>query len=188
MATIDFYFDVVSPYSWFAFEQLLDAAHQSFYKARLIPFFLGGVMQATGNVPPATLPARGVYLMTDIQRTAEFYGMKVQTPSNFPINSIRAQRLLVAVQRSHPQELVAVARGLWRAYWGGEDQNIADLKVLAAIVTKVTRLTAVQVTDLIKSSDSAAIKDALKQNTGTQVGDVRHTHAHTHTHTHSHDD
>ena len=47
--TLDFYYDAVSPYSYFAFEILTNSKHSSAYKLNLKPILLGGVMYATGN-------------------------------------------------------------------------------------------------------------------------------------------
>ena len=55
---------------------------------RLRPFFLGGVMGATGNAPPAALPARARYLQKDMHRNSHFFGVPMQTPSKFPSNTL----------------------------------------------------------------------------------------------------
>jgi hypothetical protein len=52
--------------------------------------------------------------------------MDVKTPSNFPIRSLAAQRLLVALQQQHPEHLVAATRALWVAYWH-LDRDIAQV-------------------------------------------------------------
>lgn len=64
---IEFFYDVVSPYSLLAFEVV--ERYAPIWGATVVhrPFFLGGVMQATGNAPPAALPARAKYLAKDMQ-------------------------------------------------------------------------------------------------------------------------
>ena len=55
------YFDTVSPYSYIGVETLLryrDRVWGEKVRVELVPFFLGGVMKASGNQPPATLPAK----------------------------------------------------------------------------------------------------------------------------------
>jgi len=56
---------------------------------KLRPFFLGGVMAATGNQPPAMLPQRAVYLAKDMDRASAFFGVPMQQPDKFPSNTIK---------------------------------------------------------------------------------------------------
>ena len=44
-----------------------------------IPIFL--FMKCVGNRPPAMVPAKGVYMMKDIQRMQEYYGIPIIPPS-----------------------------------------------------------------------------------------------------------
>ena len=92
---IDLYVDVVSPYSFLAFEVL--HRYKELWNLEIIikPAFLGGVMKATGNNPPgkltnklemsvqyhhsqrlyaAYLPAKGAYLQFDIERLGKHFG------------------------------------------------------------------------------------------------------------------
>jgi glutathione S-transferase kappa 1 len=38
------------------------------------PFFLGGVMNASGNTPPATLPSKAAFLNLDLARNSKLIG------------------------------------------------------------------------------------------------------------------
>ena len=51
--TLTYYFDVVSPYNAFAFATLMRYRARWGLEIDAVPIFLGGVMQATGNRPPA---------------------------------------------------------------------------------------------------------------------------------------
>ena len=44
-----------------------------------IPIFL--FMKCIGNRPPAMVPAKGVYMIKDIQRMQEYYGIPIIPPS-----------------------------------------------------------------------------------------------------------
>ena len=44
-----------------------------------IPIFL--FMKCVGNRPPAMVPAKGVYMIKDIQRMQEYYGIPIIPPS-----------------------------------------------------------------------------------------------------------
>ena len=73
---ITFYYDVVSPYSWIAFEVL--TRYEGIWKVPIdyTPFFLGGVMQTTGNVPPVSNPYKGNYLFKGVCASFPMLAMK----------------------------------------------------------------------------------------------------------------
>ena len=98
-AVVDFYYDVVSPWSYIGFEVLLRYQSSWNIDINLRPVFLGGVMQGSGNQPPATLPAKATYGMIDLNRSARYYGLEISMPSVFPTNTITCQRFLIAMQQ-----------------------------------------------------------------------------------------
>jgi 2-hydroxychromene-2-carboxylate isomerase len=71
----EFFFDYVSPTAYLAHYLAREVAERT--RAELVyrPFFLGGVMQATGNRPPGTVPAKGAYMQRDLQRCAKRVGV-----------------------------------------------------------------------------------------------------------------
>ncbi|KAI8851788.1 glutathione S-transferase kappa 1-like protein [Chytridium lagenaria] len=119
-ATITLFYDVVSPFSWLGFE----AAHRYKniwdYKLVLQPFFLGGIMSGTGNKPPATNPYKGKYMYQDLQLLGKLHQVPIKFPANFPENSLRAQRILTAIQMKDADKLEEASRQLWRLYWRDE--------------------------------------------------------------------
>jgi hypothetical protein len=52
------------------------------------PFFLGGVMKATNNQPPAMLPERGRQLQKDVVRTGVVADIPMRFPTVFPLNTV----------------------------------------------------------------------------------------------------
>jgi glutathione S-transferase kappa 1 len=56
---VEFFYDIVSVYTYYAFEIL--ERYKSAWNLTIIyrPFFLGGVMVGANNKPPATVPAKG---------------------------------------------------------------------------------------------------------------------------------
>jgi len=119
---LEFFYDTVSPYSYLAFEALCRYRDRWDLDLVLRPAFLGGVMKATGNAPPASLPARGVYMLRDLARLSRYFKVPMSFPEDFPTNTIAAMRLLTIVAADHPDKHEATARALWRRYWGeGKD-------------------------------------------------------------------
>ncbi|MBX3251316.1 MAG: 2-hydroxychromene-2-carboxylate isomerase [Myxococcales bacterium] len=129
---IELFFDVVSPYSYLAVTQIEALAERHGAEVDFKPFFLAGVMKATGNVPPATLPARGKYLFADLNRWAKRYGVPFRFPSSFPAKTITAQRMLVAQRLADAAGVPKLAHALYRAHWG-EGGDVAAPERLVAL-------------------------------------------------------
>lgn len=169
-AVVELFYDVVSPYSWMAFEVATRyaAAFPHLFTLRLRPFFLGGVMQATENRPPAMVPAKGMHLTVDVQRGFKWIGISGATPSRFPLSTIKAQRALTAISEEHSQEaLERVSRSLWEAYWG-QDLDISDDAVLLACVR--SGVGSAEAADRVMSlTKEQHIKDTLKGATAEAV-------------------
>lgn len=111
--------DCSSPYSYFAFIQLQRIkALLSEYQITtdIVPIFLGGIMQASGNKPPGSLPARGKYLKYDLTRTCKYFGTEqLSPPPFFPMLSLLPQRCMTVIKREYDDERFrAVFEQLWR--------------------------------------------------------------------------
>lgn len=44
----------------------------------LRPFFLGGVMKASGNRPPMMVPSKALYMHKDLARNAAYFGVPLK--------------------------------------------------------------------------------------------------------------
>lgn len=129
---IELFYDVVSPYSRVAFEALTRWA--PLWEATLVlrPFFLGGAMKATGNEPPANLPARGTYMMQDLERVGRYFEAPLVLPNDFPKRTLSPMRVLVQIEEQASEHLEAATRALFDRCWGGGDEDVNDPAVLLA--------------------------------------------------------
>lgn len=150
MKKLEFFYDIVSPYSYIAATQL----GQFEGKAEVIwkPVLLGGVFKATGNSGPAfTVPAKMPYMFKDLQRLSAYYQIPLKIPANFPANTVTIQRVLCAASDA---ERPALTHKLYEAYWGqGLD------------VTNVELLTQLVGAELVAKTQEDSVKNALKANT-----------------------
>jgi 2-hydroxychromene-2-carboxylate isomerase len=131
--TIEFYFDFSSPYSYLAATQLPAIATRRGAKIEYRPCVLAAVFKASSNDMPAKVPAKGAYMLKDIERWAEFYGVRFKFSSHFPSNTIKAMRLVLVAEEQGKAE--AVTLGAFRAMWA-EDRDLNDLVVLGDIAEK----------------------------------------------------
>ncbi len=154
----EFFYDYVSLYSYLANSQLALIDAEVIYR----PMLLGGVMNAVGNKPPATLPARGTYLFKDAERWAKRYGIVYKMNPVFPQNTVSAMRLALVAQEKGV--LKAVHQALFDAMWA-RAKNLCDADVLADIISGAGLL----VDETMAEINSDHIKGRLRENTDEAV-------------------
>ena len=159
--TLDVYFDVASPFSYFALTQL-PAFTAMGVTPRLVPILLGGLFRDIGqaDVPLATFPApKHAYVTREMERWANWWGIPFAQPEKFPQRTITAQRLaLLAADESFARG-VALATALGRAMWG-EQRDLEDDETLREILETEGFPTA-----WLARTRDAAIKARLAANT-----------------------
>ncbi|MGB1581472.1 MAG: 2-hydroxychromene-2-carboxylate isomerase [Nevskiales bacterium] len=155
---IEFFWDAVSPYTYFASTQIEAIAERSGASVQWKPFLIGAAFKATGNAPPAiAVPAKGKYMMTDLKLSAAYLNIPVTMPANFPINSLLPMRFaLAAMQTDKGTEL---AKAMMRAHWG-EGKDISQAEVLGELAANM----GLDGEALLAATQDQAVKDELKAN------------------------
>ena len=159
---LEFFFDYVSPYSYLASSQLPALGERTGAELVYRPFFLGGVMNETGNRPPATVPSKGAYMLTDLARWAARYGLPFQMNPHFPTNTLLALRGALVLLAG--EGFVPYHQAMFRAMWS-EGANVGDPAVLGAIVAKL----GLDPSAFLARASEPAQKEALKANTAEAV-------------------
>ena len=153
---IDFYFDVVSPYSFIASKLIEELAQRT--KAELCwkQFLLGGVFKAVGTVnTPGLTPEKKPYLLKDIKRLTEYYKFAMNMPPDFPVRTVLAMRVLSGL---NTKEIPQAAHKLFNAYWE-ENLNIADPEVVSNLIGN----------EAVERAGEQEVKDALFRTTEEAV-------------------
>jgi 2-hydroxychromene-2-carboxylate isomerase len=132
-STIEFYFDVGSPAAYLAWTQMPRVAADTGATIAYKPMLLGGVFQATGNKSPMEVPAKGRYVMGDLQRFAERYQVPFSQNPFFPINTLALMRMATGVQMHDPSRFIALVDPLYRAIWV-EAKNMNDPATVGAVL------------------------------------------------------
>lgn len=131
--TLHVYWDFSSPFAYLGEAQIQALAARTNAKVEWHPILLGGLFKTLGGpeVPLATFSeAKQMYILKDIHRWAEYWGLPFKFPSRFPIHSLKALRVYLAL----PEERRGLFRAAaFRAGWA-EDRDITDDKVLAECV------------------------------------------------------
>jgi 2-hydroxychromene-2-carboxylate isomerase len=162
---VDFFFDVGSPASYLAWTQLPGMCQKAGAQLVYKPMLLGGVFQATGNVSPVTVPAKGRYVNMEYQRYARRYGVPLTMNSHFPIITLQLMRVVTGVQLKLPQQFNDVLAAVFKAMWI-DDLNLNE-PALTSRTLASAGLTQAQVEGLIGDPE---VKAALRANTEEAVG------------------
>lgn len=167
---VELFYDVASPYSWLAFETLQRYSKVWKCELALRPFFLGGVMGATGNKPPGSLPSKSKYMRTDLARSAKLFHVPLTYPKDTSVmmTTLASQRLLTAVSLQESDQLANVTRSLWLRIWGPLQQDItrADSLLEACISAGLSQSRS---HELVNSIGTEEIKSQLKKVTDLAV-------------------
>lgn len=156
MKSVEFYFDLGSPYSYLAYYRLLQMAEQQEIQIVYKPILLGGVFKATGNRSPIEIPVKGAYSILDMQRWAEYYQIPMQMNPHFPMNTLTLMRILTGVQLLHLEKFEQVLKLLFDAMFG-TPQNLNELTVLA----EVLKPSGFSVEDIMSMVQSDVVKQKL---------------------------
>jgi 2-hydroxychromene-2-carboxylate isomerase len=138
MKTLEFFYDVGSPWTYLAFSKIetLAAEHGAVLTFR--PILVGGVFNAVNDdvyrMREKPNPRKARYHAKDLQDWAALYGLAIRWPSIFPLNSVKAMRAALAAEEKG--RLVAWSRACFEAYWErGED--LSRDEVLEALAVRV---------------------------------------------------
>ncbi len=156
--SVEFFFDVTSPYSYLASTQMEGLERRTGASVEWRPFLLGGLFASIGNQAPAMLKPRGAYMGRDLQRWAERYEVPFHWPSRFPMNTVKAQRMLLALREEKGDAACAkLAAAFFTAYWV-DDRDVSDL----ATLTEIADAAGFAGAALAERTQEPAIKEALK--------------------------
>uniref|UniRef100_A0A8D1H6I7 Glutathione S-transferase kappa 1 n=1 Tax=Sus scrofa TaxID=9823 RepID=A0A8D1H6I7_PIG len=166
--TVELFYDVLSPYSWLAFEILCRYKNIWNVNLQLCPSLIAGILKDSGNQPPAMLPRKAVYMKEDIKRL----GHHLQVPIHFPKDffstilgkgSLTAMRFLTTVKLEHPEMLEKVSRELWMRIWS-RDEDITEPQSILAAAEKAGMSTG-QARGLLERVSTPEVKNQLKETT-----------------------
>ncbi|MBA3593743.1 MAG: 2-hydroxychromene-2-carboxylate isomerase [Polaromonas sp.] len=130
--TVEFFFDVGSPAAYIAWKQLPQVCREAGATIDYKPMLLGGVFHATGNHSPTTVPAEGRYMMDDLGRFAERYGVPFVNNPFFPINTLTLMRAAAGLQMRDPARFLPYVEAMYSAIWV-DAKNMNDAEVVGAV-------------------------------------------------------
>ncbi|QQA42313.1 2-hydroxychromene-2-carboxylate isomerase [Pelagovum pacificum] len=136
MAHIDYYFSLISPFTYLAGTRLEEIAAKHGATVSYKPLDIMALFQRTGGTPVGERhPSRLEYRAQDLERAAKKSGKRFNLrPAHWPTNAAPASYAVIAAQSAGGGDLGALAHGLLRACWA-EEKNIAEDEVIRACLT-----------------------------------------------------
>lgn len=98
MATLRWYFDLISPYSYLHWQKLKQLPQ--FAQIQTVPIAFGAVLHHLGNLGPAEIPAKRRFIYRQLLWTAQAEGTPLRFPPGHPFNPLPALRLCLAAGAS----------------------------------------------------------------------------------------
>jgi 2-hydroxychromene-2-carboxylate isomerase len=130
---VEFFFDVGSPASYLACTQIERIAREAGAELRWRPMLLGGVFKATGNASPVTVPAKGRWMLGDLQQWAAHWGVPLQFSRHFPVNTLTVMRIAAGLQLRGSPDFRRYLDAVFSALWV-DGKNLGDAAVLADVL------------------------------------------------------
>jgi 2-hydroxychromene-2-carboxylate isomerase len=157
---IEFWYELASTYSYLSAMRIEALASAAGVEVVWKPLLLGPIFHAQGwgTSPFNIYPAKGRYMVRDMERLAAARGLPFRLPSPFPQNSLHAARLTLI---GHPQGWgVAFTRAVYAAEFA-EGADIGDKRVLGAILERL----GLDAPALLAVSAAPETKERLRQQT-----------------------
>jgi 2-hydroxychromene-2-carboxylate isomerase len=158
--TLDFWFDFASTYSYLSAMRINGLATEAGVPVRWRPFLLGPIFQAQGwtTSPFNVYPAKGAYMVRDIDRIATVRGIAFQMPKPFPQNSLLAARVALTIEDDEAR--AKFCRAVFEMEFG-KGRSIDDPFALGGCLSEAGLNAATH----LQASRTDEIKDRLRKET-----------------------
>jgi len=159
MKLITFWFDVVTPYAYLAFEQMPQTLEGLSYTVEYKPVLFAGLLSHWHQKGPTELEPRRAWTYRQVQWLAHRQSIAIELPSQHPFNPLALLRLALASEPDGGTPNRRVVEAVFRHAWlGGSDPN--DPERLEQLRQKIAPL---------RDPDSDEVKNALRANTEAAV-------------------
>ena len=161
--SIDYFFTVVSPWSWLGHARLVEVAAKHGALIHVKPIDLGRVFPVSGGLPLAKrAPQRQAYRLVELARWRDYLDVPINLQPKFGTSSgLLAERWILAAAELGTPQALALAGAIMRARWV-EERDIAAADTLAEIASS-NRLDAAALAARAGAPEVTECQDALTQ-------------------------
>jgi 2-hydroxychromene-2-carboxylate isomerase len=160
MRTLEFWYDFASPYAYLSAMRIEMLANAAEVRIAWRPFLLGPIFQAQGwaTSPFNIYPAKGRYMIRDLERQSADRGLVFHRPTPFPQHSVRPARIALVGQTE------GWIAAFTRAVFVRQFAHALDLTDSAAMTAMLVHI-GLESARIIALSNTPSTKEALRQQT-----------------------
>ena len=127
MATIEFFYDYASPFSFLADQRMPGVLQRTGATLVYRPAILGVLIVESKNTPPPSIPAKIAYYQYDMARWAKRLDVPMNANPFFPVRSTDLMRAALVAQDMGC--FTAFHQAMWQGMWV-QQLNLGDSQVL----------------------------------------------------------
>jgi len=159
MKQITFWFDVISPYAYLAFERLPQALAGLSCSVRYRPVLFAGLLSQWGQKGPAEIEPKRAWTFRHVAWLARRHGVTLQIPAQHPFNPLALLRLATACAPAGETPSRPVCEQVFRHVWhdGGDPNEATRLAALAQQVAPSRDPQSGEVKQALRDATDAAI-------------------------------
>ncbi|MEO5700947.1 MAG: 2-hydroxychromene-2-carboxylate isomerase [Casimicrobiaceae bacterium] len=155
MASVDWYFDFISPFAYLQSERLGDLGPQ--VQVRYRPVLFAALLDAHGHKGPAEIPAKRAFTYRFCVWQARALGIPIKFPPEHPFNPLPLLRLAIACD-CDPAAVQQIFHFVWR------DGRLPDLPIEWAELASTLNLP-----DAQARIAAPEVKESLRRNTDEAI-------------------
>ena len=132
---IEFYYDIISPYSFLAHKRIVKIEKEKKIKFSYKPILLGGLHNLLNITAPAFVRSKSKYLIDDCYMVAKKYNINFKFNDKFPINSLNIMRGVLIVEKNKLKDYVDK---FFDAYWSSNKDLSKENEIISILVEYIS--------------------------------------------------
>jgi 2-hydroxychromene-2-carboxylate isomerase len=160
--TIRFGFDYISSNAYLAWTQLPRLAERYGYEVEPIPILFAGLLEAYGQLGPAEVPAKALWMARNTLRKAALLDVPLNRPAFHPFKPLLALRVS-SLPLATPERF-AVIDALFQAVWV-RGLHVAEAEVVARVADEI----GLRGVDLVAAAERPESKARLRAQTDAAI-------------------
>ncbi len=166
MKTLDFHFDVISPYAYLAFHKLPVALLGLSHRVRFVPVLFASLLRHHGQLGPAEIAPKRDWTYRQVAWLAHEAGVALDMPASHPFNPLAVLRLMLACAPDGHVNRHVAELAFAHVWQGGGDPN--DPQRLAALQARLAAHMAER-GEALEAPDGETVKARLRNNTEAAI-------------------
>jgi len=158
LQVLEFLFDYISPFAYLAWHNVQRLRERRRVEVILKPVVFGALLSRFGQLGPAEIEPKRVYVFKQCLRYAARHGIELRGPKLHPFNSLAALRMSLA-EVAGPRQIELV-QALFDMIWREGIDGGSSAEIRTALDAR-----GFDGTMLVSRTEDRAVKDALRRNT-----------------------